>query len=173
VLPTVAAIAGVELDDEARGRDLTPILADAAGPERERLARTDVDLGSVSEHPAPAPSVQDEVHFTFDDHQAATALQNVAGQPNRVRAVRTADGQKLAVYFDPAGDEPPQYEMYDLGRDPDEGANLVDRSTGEPRAASDAALRSELGERLAALMAANGTAAPPQAGVGSALSRSR
>jgi hypothetical protein len=63
--------------------------------------------------------------------------------------------------------------MYDLGRDPDEGANLVDRSTGEPRAASDAALRSELGERLAALMAANGTAAPPQAGVGSALSRSR
>ena len=42
------------------------------------------DCTMVAEHSAPAPSVQDSIHFTYDDHQAATALQNVAGQPNRV-----------------------------------------------------------------------------------------
>ena len=165
VLPTVAALAGAEVDDEARGRDLTPVLADAATPERERLAKAGVDFSSVTEHPAPAPSVQDEIHFTFDDHQAATALQNVAGQPNRVRAVRTADGKKLAVYFDPYGGEPPQYEMYDLARDSTEAKNLVDRSTGRPVAAADRALRSELDERLWARMSANGTTPPAAARV--------
>jgi arylsulfatase A-like enzyme len=160
VLPTVAKLAGAELDDDARGRDLSPILAEAAAPERERLAKADVDFSSVTDHAAPAPTVQDEIHFTFDDHQAATALQDVAGQPNRVRAVRTADGKKLAVYFDPSGGEPPQYEMYDLNRDSTEWKNLVDRGTGEALASADRAIRSELDERLRELTAANDTAPP-------------
>jgi choline-sulfatase len=156
VLPTIASVAGAGLDGAAKGRDLAPIIAGNAAPENERLRRTAVDLGPIAAHPAPSESVQDEIHFTYDDHQAATALQDVPGQPNRIRAVRTADA-KFALYFDPAGKKAPEYEMYDLSRDPDESRNLVDRNTGEALSAGDAALRSELGQRLDRLMAVNGT----------------
>jgi arylsulfatase A-like enzyme len=161
VLPTIAHVAGAQLDDEARGRDLSPVLARKAAPDGERLRRAGVDLGALSDHPAPAESVQDEIHFTFDDHQAATALQDVAGQPNRVRAIRTADA-KFGLYFDPSGEADSEYEMYDLARDPDERRNLVARGTGEPLDAADSARRSELGERLSGLMNANDTAPPRQ-----------
>jgi choline-sulfatase len=157
VLPTIAGIAGTHLDGRAKGRDLAPIIASAAKPESERLGRAEVDLRAIVSHPDPAPSVQDEIHFTYDDHQAATALQDVPGQPNRIRAVRT-ENAKFALYFDPAGRKDPEYEMYDLERDPDESRNLVDRDTGEPLRASDAPLRSELGQLLDRLMALNGTA---------------
>src|SRR5262249_57320453 len=130
VLPTVANVAGAQLDDDARGRDLSPVIASKAEPERERLGATDVDLDPITGHAAPIESVQDEIHFTYDDHQAATALQDVSGQPNRIRAIRTDRG-KFAFYFDPAGKRPPEYEMYDLDRDPTESRNLVDRNTGE------------------------------------------
>jgi choline-sulfatase len=159
VLPTVAGVAGARLDGQSKGRDLGPILAARAAPERERLRRTSVDLGPIAAHSSPSESIQDEIHFTYDDHQAATALQNVSGQPNRIRAVRTEDA-KFALYFDPSGKRAPEYEMYDLVRDPDESTNLVDRRTGEALSGSDAALRSELGQRLDRLMAVNGTAPP-------------
>ena len=41
------------------------------------------------------------------------------GQPNRIRAVRTRR-RKFALYFDPEGKAPTEYELYDLERDPDE-----------------------------------------------------
>jgi choline-sulfatase len=157
VLPTIAGLTGAELDGEARGRDLSPVLAAKATPEREGLRRSGADLDPIVKHDRPAESVQDEVHFTYDDHQAATAMQEVPGQPNRVRAIRTGAG-KFALYFDPSGRARPEYEMYDLERDPLEAKNLVDRFTGEPLAASDQALRDELGERLRNLMRVNGTA---------------
>jgi choline-sulfatase len=157
VLPTIASVAGTRLDGGSKGRDLAPVLAARAAPERERLRHTAVDLGPIAAHLAPGESVQDEIHFTYDDHQAATALQNVSGQPNRIRAVRTEDA-KFALYFDPSGTRSPEYEMYDLVRDPNESQNLVDRKTGEALSGSDAALRSELGQRLDRLMAVNGTA---------------
>jgi arylsulfatase A-like enzyme len=156
-LPTVGALAGASLDGQAKGRDLTPILARGADPERGRLRRTEVDFRPITTHPFPADSVQDEIHFTYDDHQAATALQDVPGQPNRIRAVRTEEA-KFALYFDPAGKRPPEYELYDLERDPNESRNLVDRHTGQPLSSTDLPLRSELGQRLDRLMAVNGTA---------------
>jgi arylsulfatase A-like enzyme len=156
-LPTVATLAGARLDGQGKGQDLTPILARWADPEGDRLRGTDVDLGPVTAHSSPAASVQDEIHFTYDDHQAATALQDVPGQPNRIRAVRT-EAAKFALYFDPAGRRPPEYEMYDLDRDPNESHNLVDRHTGQTLSGTDAPLRSELGQRLDRLMAVNGTA---------------
>ena len=166
LVPTIAQIAGAELatsgSNGARGRDLGPVLAERAAPEGERLRQAGVNLEAVAGHPAPAPSVQDEIHFTYDDHQAATALQNVPGQPNRIRAVRTAR-HKMAIYFDPEGKAPTEYEMYDLERDPDERHNLVDRASGEPLEKADRGLRSALGERLDAVMGANGTAPPPSA----------
>jgi choline-sulfatase len=157
VLPTIATVAGGQLDGQTRGRDLAPIIGRQASPEGDRLRRTDADLGPIAAHPAPAVSVQDEIHFTYDDHQAATALQDVPGQPNRIRAVRT-ETAKFALYFDPAGKRGPEYEMYDLERDPDESRNLVDRRTGRSLSATDEPLRSELGQRLDRLMAVNGTA---------------
>jgi choline-sulfatase len=164
--PTIAGIAGAELDgpdgNGIRGRDLAPVLAERATPQGERLRAAGADLDAVAEHPSPAPSVQEEIHFTYDDHQAATALQNVPGQPNRIRAVRTAS-HKFAIYFDPDGKAPTEYEMYDLGRDADERHNLIDRASGEPLEEADGRLRSALGERLDAVMGANGTAPPPSA----------
>ena len=94
VLPTLLTLSGDSAPADAselQGRDLTPILAEAAGSaERERVAASPVDLGPVLDHPAPAPSVQDSVHFTYDDHQAGTATREAPGQPNRIRAIRTA-----------------------------------------------------------------------------------
>ena len=106
-----------ESRDGLRGRDLTPILAAAARPERERAGASAVDLSPILDHPAPAASVQDAVHFTYDDHQAATAMQEAPGQPNRIRAIRTRDAQ-VRLVLRPAAVAPPEYEMYDLERDP-------------------------------------------------------
>ena len=156
LLPTIATIAGTGLDGQAKGRDLAPVVAKHVAPENDRLRDSAVDLGALAAHESPSESVQDEIHFTYDDHQAATALQDVPGQPNRIRAVRTAEA-KFALYFDPSGKRPPEYEMYDLRRDPDESRNLVDRNTGEVQSPGDDALRSELGQRLDRLMAVNGT----------------
>jgi choline-sulfatase len=156
VLPTMATLSGARQNGQGKGRDLTPIIASRAKPEGDRLERTDADLRAITMHPTPGESVQDEIHFTYDDHQAATALQDVPGQPNRIRAVRT-ESAKFALYFDPSGNAPPEYEMYDLERDPDESRNLLDRSSGEALSDIDAALRSELGQRLDRLMAVNGT----------------
>ena len=165
LLPTIATLArAVRAEEGRQGRDLSPVLAHGAAPERESLQRAAVDFDPLVGHPAPARSVQEEIHFTYDDHQAATALQDVPGQPNRVRAVRTAR-HKYAFYFDPSGRAPTEHELYDLERDPDEARNLVDRSSGEPLDAADRSVREELSERLDALMAAHGTASPaPDAG---------
>ena len=63
--------------------------------------------------------MRDAVLFTYDDHQAGTAFQNVSGQPNRIRCVRD-ERWKYAVYLDPSGAAAPEYELYDLEGDPDE-----------------------------------------------------
>ena len=64
---------------------------------------------------------------------------------------------KYAVYLDPEGKEAPQYELYDLERDPDEQLNLLDHRSGEPRQASARAERDRLDEKLRATMAELGT----------------
>jgi arylsulfatase A-like enzyme len=156
ILPTVLRLAGLDSPPGVRGRDLTPIVAGAAQPEREALAASLVDLSQVTDHPAPVPSVRDAVHFTYDDHQAATALTEAPGQPNRVRAIRTASA-KYAFYFDPGGRKPTEYELYDLERDPLEVENLLEVRSGEARDAAAAALHRELAERLEDAMKTCGT----------------
>jgi choline-sulfatase len=159
LLPTLLTLCGADGTGEGaalRGRDLSPLLADRAEPQRERLGRSPVDLGAIVEHPRPAESVRDDLHFTYDDHQAGTATQEAPGQPNRIRAIRTAT-KKYAVYYDPAGKAPPQYELYDLERDPAELRNLLDAGSGEPVEPRGASARDELAERLREAMAESAT----------------
>lgn len=157
VLPTVASIAGAAAPDGIQGHDLTPIVADRAAPERERIGRTPVDLSPVADHPAPAPSVQELIHFTYDDHQAGTAAPEAPGQPNRVRSVFD-EHVKYAVYLDPAGKAAPEYELYDLANDPDEADNLLDVHTGAPRTETARRLRADAAERLDVMTSKLGTA---------------
>ena len=156
VLPTMLELGGVEAPRGLRGRDQTPVLAQAAAPDRELLRLAGVDLSTVTEHASPAPSVRDSIHFTYDDHQAGTAMTEAPGQPNRIRAIRTPTA-KYAFYFDPNGQKPTEYELYDLERDPLEVENLLAVRSGEPRDNAAATLRSELAERLEGAMDECGT----------------
>ena len=75
-------------------------------------------------------------------------------QPNHVRCVRTRDF-KLARYFDPSGEAPQEWEMYDLRSDPNEAANLVEVDATPPRARADLPDRARVqvaADRLAALL---------------------
>jgi arylsulfatase A-like enzyme len=100
------------------------------------------------------------VLFTYDDHQAGTAFQDVSGQPNRIRCVRDARW-KYAVYLDPSGKAAPEYELYDLEADPNEARNLVDKHTGRAADATVERERLRLHERLARACADSGTVRPP------------
>ena len=75
-------------------------------------------------------------------------------QPNHVRCVRTND-YKLARYFDPSGEKPDEWEMYDLKADAIEAVNLVEVLGSPPRARPG--LRhdeiQQVANRMAALLA--------------------
>ncbi len=156
LLPTLLALSGRDVPGDLRGHDLTPILAASAAWQSELANRAGVDLAAVRDHSRPAHSVQDAVHFTFDDHQGGTAMQEAPGQPNRIRAIRTATG-KYAYYFDPAGRAATEYELYDLERDPLETENLLDVRSGAPRSTPARGLRDALVDRLELAMQECGT----------------
>ncbi|CAB4345440.1 unannotated protein [freshwater metagenome] len=147
LVPTFLGIAGATTESQLDGRDLTPVLASFARPDEKKLKQTGVDFGAVVERDSAVDEVRDHILFTYDDHQSGTAMQNGAGQPNRVRCVRD-ERWKYAVYLDPDGVKSPEYELYDLESDPDEAYNLLDTRTGRPR--SPRAVREQ--PRLAALL---------------------
>ena len=146
-----------ETDALASLVDLVPTLLGLTG-EAGGAARFDgVDLGPILA--GSEDSVRDAVLFTYDDHQAGTAFQDVPGQPNRIRCVRDARW-KYAVYLDPSGRAAPEYELYDLDSDPDEAANLVDKRTGRAFSAEAERERVRLHERLERACADSGTLEP-------------
>jgi hypothetical protein len=126
-----------------------------AAPEPERFDGH--DLGPLLR--VEGQSVRDAVLFTYDDHQAGTALQEAAGQPNPIRCVRDARW-KYAVYLDPARRVAPEYEMYDLESDPNETRNLLDKHSGRTRSASHELERRRLAMRLTELCIDSGTLTP-------------
>ena len=155
------SVSGREGPGELRGKDLTPILANHAAPEREAPAsRADIDLSPVSDHPSPAPTVRDAIHFTYDDHQAATASRRRPGQPNRIRGDPHRDARSTPSTSIPTGRAPTEYEMYDLERDPLEVDNRLEVRSGAARFPDADALRAELSERLATVMEECGTTPP-------------
>lgn len=104
VMPTLATIADVPDRDiwTFQGRDLTPIIQNAV------------------DHPRrPTKTVQDCILFTTDE------ILGSVEQPSHIRCLREA-GWKVALYFDPTGEQPSQYELYDLVHDPLEVHNMAD-----------------------------------------------
>jgi len=136
IVPTLLGLAGSPpAPEDFDGHDLGPLL------------RGELD------------SLRDAVLFTYDDHQAGTALQDGPGQPNRVRCVRDRRF-KYAVYVDPASRATPEYELYDLDNDPQEARNLVEKATGRVRSATHEAERERLAARLGELCETSGTLTP-------------
>jgi hypothetical protein len=69
---------------------------------------------------------QNYVVFTYDDYQSGQASGPYPRPPNRIVSIRERRW-KLAKYYDPEGNVPSQWEMYDLHRDPLERKNLARR----------------------------------------------
>jgi arylsulfatase A-like enzyme len=137
--------------------DLVPTLLGLSGSPGDPERFDGRDLGPLLR--GERASVRDAALFTYDDHQAGTAFQNVPGQPNRIRCVRDAR-RKYAIYLDPSGGTAPEYELYDLDDDPNEARNLVDKRTGRGRTPQAERDRLELHERLEHACAATGTMSP-------------
>lgn len=147
--------------------DLMPTLAAlAAVPNRDRWFFYGQDLTPLVDE--PTASVQNEILFTFDDQEAGQADgiptnpqgKPLVSQPNHIRCIiaKDADGEwKYARYFDPAGVEPEEYEMYHLrdgaGQpvDPYEQENLAHAANAKSHLRSYLDKRAELAQRLAQL----------------------
>jgi arylsulfatase A-like enzyme len=114
--------------------DLMPTLATLCGvPNRERFTFAGTDLSSLLSNPNAEP--QSAILFTFDDQNAGVNFdQTTVKQPNHIRCIRLKDSEgewMYARYFDPSGQQPEQYEMYQLKNaggvdvDPNELTNLA------------------------------------------------
>lgn len=75
---------------------------------------------------ASKKQTQDHTVFTYDDWQAGQAGGPWVRPPNRIVSVREKRW-KLAKYYDGDGEKAPQWEMYDLKKDPLERRNLAHR----------------------------------------------
>jgi len=126
--------------------DIVPTLASMTGtPEPTQYGFKGRDLAPILAD--PKASVQDVLHFTYEDD-----VFPVTGACC-LRAITEA-AWKYAVYYDPFGGAPIEYEMYDLAHDPLEMTNLAHAAH---RTQGSDAERARLHQRLAAVMRENGT----------------
>jgi hypothetical protein len=94
--------------------------------------------------------LQDHIVFTYDDVRCAQNVPQLVPPPNRIVSIRGAR-YKLARYYDSAGIEPDQWEMYDLETDPDERVNLA--FPDFPHTAEQSAARERLTAKLREVVA--------------------
>jgi choline-sulfatase len=119
--------------------DLLPTLASLAGaPKAARANWAGVDYSDLVLDPGREKTAQDYVVFTYDDFQSGQASGPYPKPPNHIVSIREKRW-KLAKYHDvetviegekpvekrPQKPKPPQWEMYDLKRDPLEETNLA------------------------------------------------
>ena len=109
--------------------DLLPTLANLVGaPKSARANWEGVDYSKLVLRPTPERSTQDYVVFTYDDYQSGQALPPYPKPPNHIVSIREKRW-KLAKYYDAHPHRKrrkrPQWEMYDLKRDPLERMNLA------------------------------------------------
>jgi choline-sulfatase len=126
--------------------DILPTLISLAGLDKER---SQWDLQGRDLTPLfnrPNAQIQERILFTYDD-----AFLNPAGAAH-IRCIRESKW-KFALYFDPDGAYPTEYEMYDLMNDPLEQTNLAFGETPRRHQPQLARLQTELN----AMMEATGT----------------
>lgn len=106
--------------------DFLPTIASLFGaPESARARWQGIDYSEKILDPA-SKWPQRYVVFTYDDFQSGQASGPYPTPPNRIVSIRERRW-KLAKYYDPDGEVPSQWEMYDLNRDPLERRNLARR----------------------------------------------
>jgi arylsulfatase A-like enzyme len=126
--------------------DVLPTLATiGAVPEPERYGLAGRDLSPVLAD--PRATVQDVLHFAYEDDvfpvKGATFLRALV-----------ENAWKYAVYYDAYTGAPPEYELYDLARDPLETTNLAHAASVTPAAEAQ---RARLHLRLTEVMRRCGT----------------
>jgi len=111
--------------------DLLPTMANlVAAPRSARANWEGVDYSKLVLRPTPERSTQNYVVFTYDDYQSGQPTPPYPKPPNHIVSIRE-ERWKLAKYYDASRvkkrRKPPQWEMYDLERDPLEHNNLARR----------------------------------------------
>ncbi len=119
--------------------DLLPTLASLVNaPPAARTDWAGVDYSDLVLNPGAEKAAQDYVVFTYDDFQSGQNNGVYPKPPNHIVSIRE-ERWKLAKYYDvevviegetpiskrPEKPKPPQWEMYDLKRDPNEEKNLA------------------------------------------------
>lgn len=104
--------------------DLLPTLASFLNvPDAARAAWQGVDYSSILLDPQ-AQGVQDYTVFTYDDWQSGQPNPPYPKPPNHIISFRE-ERYKFGEYYDTSGQQPTQWEMYDMLTDPLETKNLA------------------------------------------------